>query len=87
MTLSDLIVVLVRIRAAHGDGPVVISDEDTSWEMPIDTIQKTADGHYLLDGVGYIDDPAVRYSVKPLVEVWRADDVLLPPAGRPKQNT
>lgn len=85
MTLSDLIVVLVRIRAAYGDGPVVILDTDTAWEMPINAVRKTADGHYLLDGVGYTDDAAVRRSILPVVDVWRAGDGLAA-AGRTKQK-
>lgn len=80
MNLSELIDVLTRVCAAYGDGAVRISDADTSLEMPIYRIERTADGTYLLNGEGYTDSPDVRYSRKPLLEVWGAGAVELPPA-------
>ncbi len=68
-TLGSLINVLIAVLAMYGDGPVVIADADTGWEMPLYSIEKAANGHYLLTGIGYIDDPAIRNPEKPIKEI------------------
>jgi len=74
LTLSELLGVLERIHAEHGDGPVAIWDADTGWEMLISDVVRSADGHYLLDGGGYDDVWVIGRPEKPAIKLWSAPD-------------
>lgn len=58
--LSDLIAVLATILAKHGDGPIAIWDQDTGLQLPLEDVHKTADGWYLINGIGY-ECHGIRY--------------------------
>ena len=69
-TISELIAALEDVRGQCGDAPVVMSDTDTGWEMPIIALAVTADGHVLLEPVGYTYHKEVRAPAKPIRNLW-----------------